>query len=187
MPIRLAHDDDAAAIAAIYAPYVASSTATFEVRAPSAVDMRQRLQEVAQQYPWLVFVDDDEQVCGYAYACAHRARAAYQWTAESSVYIAEDAHRRGIAKALYEALFRCLQHLGVHRVLAGITAGNDGSTRFHQSFGFTRVGTYVDVGFKFDAWHDVTWWQLPLLSGPPLQPPRPAAQHQDELASLLHA
>jgi phosphinothricin acetyltransferase len=105
--------------------------------------------------PWLAF-DSDGAVLGFAYASPHRARAAYRWSVDSSVYVRSGTRHRGIAKALYGALFELLRRQGYVNVYAGITLPNPASVRLHESTGFSLVGTYARVGFKFGRWHDVT-------------------------------
>jgi len=170
--IRPATEDDAAAVAAIYAPYVRDTAVSFEVDAPAAAEMRQRIARTLPQYPWLVCARGPE-VLGYAYGSQFRVRAAYQWSVEVTVYVAAQAHRHGIGRALYTALIRLLVLQGYHRAYAGITLPNPASIGLHESLGFTRVALYHAVGFKRGAWHDVGSWELSLQppslpSGPPL-------------------
>ncbi len=163
--IRLAGDEDAAAIAAIYEPYVAALPVSFEVDVPSASDIRRRLKETLVSHPWLVYEEDGE-VGGYAYASKHRLRAAYQWSVETSAYVAVPFQRRGVGRALYTALFRILAAQGYVNAYAGITLPNPASVSLHESVGFQLVGVYRQIGFKLGTWHDVGWWQLPLQESP---------------------
>lgn len=171
--IRSATPADAAAIRAIYAPHVTDSATSFETEVPSVDEIRRRIEAILPTHPWLV--DDDpgkpEQaaggVTGYAYAGPHRARAAYQWAAEVSVYVDGRARRRGVARALYEALLERLRAQGVALALAGITLPNDASVGFHESLGFRPVGVFPALGFKHGAWHDVGWWTLRLRDTSP--------------------
>ena len=100
--IRMATLDDAGAVAAVYRPYVESTVISFEVVPPTADEMRGRIRAVLERCPWLVD-EDDGQVVGYAYASAHHARAAYQWSVDTAVYVHQDCHRRGIGRQLYAA------------------------------------------------------------------------------------
>jgi len=165
--IRLASSDDAADVAAIYAPYVRDTAITFEIEPPSADEMRDRIVKTLVGYPWLVCVQGAG-VVGYAYAGQHRSRAAYQWSADVSIYVRTGAHRRGIGRALYTALLRMLPLQGYCNAYGGVTLPNPASVGLHESFGFRPVGIYERVGFKHGAWHDVGWWALRLQS-----PPRP--------------
>jgi phosphinothricin acetyltransferase len=171
--IRLASPDDGAAVAAIYHPYVADTVISFEVEPPTEDDMRSRIAAVLEKLPWLVY-EDDGRVVGYAYASAHRAREAYQWSVDVAVYVAADQHRRGIGRRLYGELFPALRRLGYVNAYAGITLPNDKSVGLHEAMGFVRVGIYRSVGFKLGQWRDVGWWHLP-LQDPPADPEPPVA------------
>jgi L-amino acid N-acyltransferase YncA len=159
--LRDVRDGDAEAIARIYAPYVETTADSFEETAPDAAEMRRRFASVTASYPWLVATLDGE-VAGYAYGTTHRARPAYRQSVEVSVYVDERAQRRGIARLLYGALFRELAARRYHRAFAGITASNEGSIAFHRAVGFTPVGVFHEVGYKFGRWHDTSWWERDL-------------------------
>lgn len=153
-------------MAAIYAPYVTGNAVSFELEAPSADAMAERIRAcLGQGYPWLV-AEQDGRVVGYAYGGQHRVRAAYNPTVEVSAYVAADAQRGGVGRELYLALFDELKAQGRRLLVAGITMPNDASVAFHQALGFTRVGVFRNIGFKFGRWWDVGWWQLDL--GEPL-------------------
>lgn len=156
MHLRPAGEDDAAAVAAVYAPYVSDSVVSFEDVPPDAAEIRRRML-VAPRLPWLVAID--EGVVGFAYAAPHRTRAAYRWSVDVSVYLHASARGRGIGRALYGELFPLLSELGYVSAFAGIALPNPASIALHESFGFVPVGTYRDVGFKHGRWHDVGWWQ----------------------------
>jgi L-amino acid N-acyltransferase YncA len=158
MLIRPVKFDDADQIAAIYAPIVEHTPISFEEHAPSAAEMRERIRSYTAAYPWLVAISGDD-VLGYAYACAHRERAAYRWSVNSSIYLREEARGRGLGRTLYAELFRHLETRRFHAVFAGIALPNEASVALHRSLGFTHVGTYHEVGFKFGAWFDTSWWQ----------------------------
>lgn len=162
--IRLATPDDAAAIREVYRPSIEESAASFEMEVPSIDKMRNRIEHCLRDYPWLVF-DDEQGVCGYAYAGPHHPRAAYRWTANVSVYVDRRAHRQGIARRLYLALFKILEQQGVRSVLAGISVPNPASHAFHEALGFQQVGSFPGVGYKQGQWLDVSWWSLPLGEG----------------------
>jgi phosphinothricin acetyltransferase len=162
--IRMATPDDAAAIAGIYRPIVESTAISFEIVAPDVDEMRRRIQEITASQPWLVCAWDGV-VAGYAYAATHRARAAYQWSVDTSVYVDERFRRRGIGEALYRSLFALLTAQGYANAFAGITLPGSASVALHEHVGFTPVGIYRRVGYKLGAWHDVGWWQRPLDRG----------------------
>ncbi|MDP9117805.1 MAG: N-acetyltransferase family protein [Actinomycetota bacterium] len=169
--IRPARGADAAAIAAIYAPSVSDSAASFELVPPSAEEMGNRIQR-RPRLPWLVAQVQDE-VVGYAYAGRHHERAAYGWSADCSVYIAAGSRRHGVGRALYVALFAELRQLGYVSVFAGIALPNASSVALHERMGFATVGIYPNAGFKFGRWHDVGWWWLRLTPTLPTDPPLP--------------
>ena len=152
---------DAAAVRAIYAPYVLDSATSFETAVPDEVEIRRRIEAQADRYPWLVF-EIDREVVGYAYASTHRARPAYRWSVDVSVYVTPRLHRRGIGRSLYVPLLELLRQQGFVNAYAGIALPNPSSVGFHESFGFESIGTYRGVGFKFDRWHDVMWLHLRL-------------------------
>ena len=162
MKVRRATEADAAAIAAIYAPYVTGTIVSFETEAPDASEMARRIAEVGDAYPWLIACEDD-QVRGYAYACAFRGRPAYRFTVETTVYVADGAERRGIGSLLYRSLLPVLERQGFAQAIAAITLPNEASVRLHEGLGFHQVGTYERVGFKFREWRSVGLWQRGLL------------------------
>lgn len=164
--IRSARPEDAAAIQAIYAPYVATSAVSFELEVPTVAEMAERVAHYQATHPWLVCVRDG-QVVGYAYASAHRARLAYQWSTEVSVYVADAHQRAGVARTLYEALFARLRAQGYTCALAGITQPNPKSVSFHAALGFQEIARYRNIGFKFGQWWDTVWMQLDWSDGPP--------------------
>lgn len=160
--IRMADPNDAAAVAAVYQPYVTDAVTSFETDAPDAAEMAARIEKVLVHAPWLVSTDGGGAVTGYAYASRHRDRAAYQWSVDVAVYIHAAHHRRGIGRALYEKLFALLKLQGFFVAHAGVTLPNAASVGLHESLGFVPVGVYPAVGWKFGAWLDVGWWRLPL-------------------------
>lgn len=174
MEIRDATTDDAAACAAVYAPYVRDTAITFELEpAPTADDFAQRIARAQRQHAWLVATDDDGHVFGYAYGGPYKERAAYRWACEVSVYLEPGRRRTGSGRALYEHLFARLAERGFLTAVAGMTQPNPASEGLHRAMGFTPVGTYARIGFKHGAWHDVTWFQRPLGDGPQSGPDAP--------------
>ena len=161
--IRYATPADAAACAEIYAPYVRDTTITFELEPPNEEQMAERIERALSSHAWLVLVDDD-QVIGYAYGGEFKARAAYRWSCEVSVYLAGNRHRSGGGRALYLALFERLSARGFRTAVAGMTLPNEASVGLHASLGFEPVGTYRRIGWKLGAWHDVAWAQRPLAT-----------------------
>jgi L-amino acid N-acyltransferase YncA len=172
--IRVAKPDDAEAVAAIYAPIVLETTISFDWVPPTVDDFRARIAKTLAKYPWLVAVDEHDAVAGYVHAGSHRDSPSYQWSVNTTVFIREDSRGHGIGRALYAELFRQLVDLGYYRAFAGIALPNAGSVALHESVGYTPLGVYENVGFKFGAWRDVGWWskQLQHPAANP-QPPRP--------------
>lgn len=177
MLIRPAQTDrDADACAAIYAPSVTGSAASFEEEPPDGAEMGRRIAHISERYPWLV-AESEGTVIGYAYASPHRERAAYRWSVDAAVYVGEGHRGRGVGRALYQALFERLARQGLRTVCAGITLPNAASVALHESCGFRPIGVYRNIGFKAGRWHDVGWWQLDLApgsDGPPVEPGPPA-------------
>ncbi|MFI4981373.1 MAG: arsinothricin resistance N-acetyltransferase ArsN1 family B [Nevskiales bacterium] len=180
--IREAQARDATMIAAIYAPYVRDTTVSFEVEPPAPEEMGRRLAAIGARYPWLV-AEQGGRVIGYAYAGEHRSRAAYRWDVDVAVYLAADAHRRGVGRRLYLALFEVLRRLGHVNAYAGIALPNDASVGLHETLGFVPVGIYRQVGYKHGGWHDVGWWAL-ALQAPPSNPAEPMPFPMLDHASL---
>jgi L-amino acid N-acyltransferase YncA len=172
--LRAATPDDAAAIAGIYASYVAASVVSFETDAPDAEAMRERIEAAAPLYPWLVG-DDAGAILGYSYAAPFRPRPAYRFTVETTIYLRPDACGRGLGAALYAPLLAILEAQGFTQAIAAITLPNEASVRLHERLGFQPAGTYRQVGWKLGAWHDVGLWQRALAPAttPPSEP-RPA-------------
>ena len=163
--IRLVTPADATAVHAIYAPVVRDTIISFEVEPPSIDEMRSRIEKTLRGYSWLVD-ERDCKVVGYTYASRHSERAAYNWSANVSVYVSAMARRMGVGTALYRALFALLRLQGVVNVYAGVTLPNAASVALHEAMGMTPVGVYRQVGYKFGAWHDVGWWEMTLGERP---------------------
>ena len=164
--IRLATERDAGQIAAIYAPMVSNTIISFEWDPPSADQMRGRIENTLERFPWLVR-ERHGSVSGYAYASAHRSRGAYQWSVDVSAYIHESERRMGVGRALYTSLFSVLALQGFYNAYAGIALPNPASVGMHEAVGFRPVGVYREVGYKFDTWHNVGWWQRALREKTP--------------------
>jgi L-amino acid N-acyltransferase YncA len=169
--VRDATSQDAAACAAIYAPYVLESAISFESDPPDVAQMADRIVAAQRSHAWLV-LEDDGRVLGYAYGGPYKQRAAYRWSCEVSVYLERGRRRTGGGRLLYEALFERLAARGVRTVVAGMTLPNDASVGLHRALGFEPVGTYRRIGWKNGAWHDVAWAQRGIgdASDPPSEP-----------------
>jgi L-amino acid N-acyltransferase YncA len=150
---------DAASIATIYNHYVRETVVTFEEAPISANDMAQRIADVTDRLPWLVW-EEDARVVGYACATPWKVRAAYRHSVESSIYLAPEATGRAIATRLYAALIADLRERGLHCVIGGAALPNAASVALHESLGFTKVAEFRQVGYKFNRWIDVAYWEL---------------------------
>jgi L-amino acid N-acyltransferase YncA len=159
--IRPATPSDAAACLAIYAPYVESTTVSFETIVPTLEEFAARIEKVQAGWCWLV-AEQAGEILGYAYGSMHRERPAYKWSTEVSAYVNPAFHRQGVATALYAQLLSRLAEMGYHQAFAGIALPNVSSIAMHKSLGFTDIGVFKSVGRKFDAWHDVAWLQRAL-------------------------
>ena len=156
--IRPACETDIPAILEIYAPYILTSTATFEYEVPSPELFTQRFRSITAQFPWLVWVEDGC-ILGYAYASAPYERAAFSWCAEPSVYLRPEARGRGIAAKLYAVLEKLLEIQGYQVLYALITAQNQESLRFHEKAGYRFMVEFPRCGFKFGRWLGLVWME----------------------------
>lgn len=171
--VRPAKRADIPAITRIYAHAVEHGTASFELTAPDEAEMARRMAELtARNFPYLVAIVDGE-VAGYAYAGPYRARPAYRFTVENSVYVAPQIHRRGVGKALLDALIDACTGLGFRLMVAVIGDLNQAaSIGVHLAAGFTHVGVLENIGYKFDRWLDTVLMQRALGPGATTQPTR---------------
>ena len=166
--IRTATPDDAESLQAIYRPYVETTAITFEAAdaAPTVGQFRARIIATLDTYPWIV-AERDGVICGYAYTGRFKARAAYDWAVETSLYVREDLRGLGIGRALHEQLERISIFQGIQNLNACITCTSrtddpyltDASIRFHEVLGYTPVGTFHSCGFKFGRWYDMCWME----------------------------
>ncbi|HWM87553.1 MAG TPA: GNAT family N-acetyltransferase [Kofleriaceae bacterium] len=159
--IQLATAGDVPAIAWLVNRAAETGTANFATEPEPVADWLRDWQETAASHPWLV-ARSNGRVLGFAKASPHRARGAYRWTAEVTVYIDESRHGEGLGTALYGALIPLLRAQGFVTLLAGITAGHVASERLHARAGFARCGTFHRSGWKWGAWYDVGYWELQL-------------------------
>jgi L-amino acid N-acyltransferase YncA len=164
LTVRDASRLDAAACAAIYAPYVTGTAISFEAEPPSEVEMSARISAAARSHAWLV-AEADGRVIGYAYGGPFASRAAYQWSCEVSVYLEMGRRRTGAGRALYSELLPRLVARGFRVAVAKMTLPNDGSVGLHKAMGFQETGVHPRIGFKHGAWHDVAITQLDLVPG----------------------
>ena len=160
--IRPAAVTDAGAISRIYNHYVTNTTITFEEQGVSAGEMAERIQEVTEaDLPWLV-AEQGGDIIGYAYVSKWKGRCAYRFSVESTVYVDHAFAGQGYGTQLYETLLAKLHAGPVHVVIGGIALPNAASVALHEKFGFKKVAQFQEVGFKFDRWIDVGYWQTTL-------------------------
>jgi phosphinothricin acetyltransferase len=172
LAIRLAAEADVPRIAAIYAHHVLTGLATFETEPPDAGEMLRRYRDlVPRNFPYLV-AEADGRVLGYAYAGPYRARAAYRYTVEDSIYLDPDAARHGVGRRLLDALIEASTRAGFRQMIAVIgDSANVGSIRVHERCGFRMVGALEATGFKFGRWVDTVLMQRALGEGGRTLPP----------------
>lgn len=161
--IRPARAEDAAAMAEIYNPFIRYTVVTFDEAPVDAVSMADRLaQTTGAGFPWLVVQTAESPCAGYAYAGPWRTRPSYRFTCETAIYLAPGIRRRGRGTRLYRDLLDALRQQGFHAAVGGITLPNPESVNFHEKLGFRKVAHFPEVGWKFNRWLDVGFWQITL-------------------------
>lgn len=157
--IRPVAISDAEAIASIYNHYILNTVITFEEQAVSAIEIAERIKAVeSASLPWLVSESSNE-VVGYAYASKWHGRSAYRYSTEITVYLDPAAIGQGLGAALYADLFPILRKKQIHAVIGVIALPNEVSIALHEKFDLTKVAHFKEVGFKFNQWVDVGYWQ----------------------------
>ena len=164
--IRPATEADIPHITRIYAHAVRHGTASFELEPPDEAEMTRRMRALLDEgYPYLV-AESAGTVLGYAYAGSYRTRPAYRFTVENSVYVAPEAHRRGVGRVLLARLIKESEARGYRLMIAVIgDSAQTPSIELHRAAGFKMVGALEGVGYKFDRWLDTVLMQLPLGKG----------------------
>ncbi|MDO4491631.1 MAG: GNAT family N-acetyltransferase [Lachnospiraceae bacterium] len=165
MKIEAVTKADAAELLAIYAPYVTDTAVSFEYEVPSLEEFESRIESIASRLPYLKAVEDGR-IIGYAYAAPFKGRKAYDWSAETTIYLRQDQRRKGTGRALYQQLEQLLQKIGIMNMNACIAVPGEESPRltmdsilFHERMGFLPVGTFHNSGYKFDIWYDMMWME----------------------------
>ena len=179
--IRYATLADAPRILEIYAFYVEHTAISFEYTVPTLEEFRGRMERTLRRYPYLV-VEEAGRIEGYCYAGPFVGRAAYDWSAELTIYLDPGAKKRGYGRLLYEALEKELSEMGVLNLYAciGQTDTEDeyltnNSPQFHAHMGFSLVGKFQKCGYKFGRWYDMIWMEKLIGVHGPDQPPVTAA------------
>jgi L-amino acid N-acyltransferase YncA len=157
--------DDVAELLSIYEPYVTNTAITFEYDVPALEEFQERIAKISSKYPYIKAVEQGE-ILGYAYAHAFRERRAYDWSVETTIYVKQGSHRRGIGTSLYRELEQRLKRMGILNMNAciAVVAKEDehltgASCRFHESMGFTPAGRFHNAGYKFQKWYDIVWME----------------------------
>ena len=171
--IRTARPDaDAAGLLDIYAYYVRSTAITFEYAVPDILEFEQRIKSTLESYPWIV-AEIGGSLAGYAYAGRFKARDAYAWAVETSIYVSHDCRQSGLGRCLYAALENVLRRQHVINCNACITWSETedarlthASVRFHEKMGYSMVGTFHKCGYKFDRWYSVIWMEKVIADRP---------------------
>jgi L-amino acid N-acyltransferase YncA len=157
--IRPCRQADAASICAIYNHHVVNTVVTFEETPVANEEMARRIDEIGAAWPWLV-CEERGTVAGYAYAAPWKARSAYRFSVETTVYLEPSFFRRGIGTRLYQALIDELKNGDAHCAVGGIALPNPASVALHEKLGFAKIGHFKEVGCKFGRWIDVGYWEL---------------------------
>ncbi|MEW6991811.1 N-acetyltransferase family protein [Colwelliaceae bacterium 6441] len=158
--IRRVSEQDIASITELYNHYIANTVVTFEEALLVSNDIAARVKQIETDgLPWIIAEDKEGQLLGYAYASKWRERFAYRFSVEVTVYLQANLGAKGIGSQLYEQLFFQLKEKGVHSVIGGITLPNPASIALHEKFGMQKSAHFKEVGFKFNQWLDVGYWQ----------------------------
>jgi phosphinothricin acetyltransferase len=166
--LRAATPDDASAIAAIYAPYVATNAVSFESDAPNARQMRTRIEGSKNVYPWIVAVEGDV-ILGYAYAKPFRPGETHRFGVEVAVYAAGELEGKGVRRSLLASLVATLSEQNFTQAICTLMTPNDKLIQLYESVGFRRAGAYREVCYKNGQWSDIGLWQRELSE--PANPP----------------
>ncbi len=157
--IRNVEIKDAKAIADIYNYYVKNTIITFEEDEVSEDEMKKRIKSHSLDLPWIVY-EEEGQVCGYAYASKWSLRSAYRYCVESTIYLDHKKKGKGIGVRLYKELLDILAKRGICVVIGVVALPNEASAKLHEKLGFEKVGKFKKIGYKFEKWIDVGYWQL---------------------------
>ncbi len=157
--IRPSVDADVPRLCEIYNHYIRETVVSFEEQPIEVAEMARRIADVRARFPWLV-VEAEDGIAGYAYASPWKARSAYRFAAESTIYLAPESLGRGLGTRLYAELLAALRRCDVHRAVGCIALPNAASVALHERLGFRKIGIFDEVGWKFGRWVDVGYWEL---------------------------
>lgn len=163
--IRVAAEEDAPRILAVYAPYIARTAITFEYDAPTPAQFRERIAHTLRRYPYLA-AEQDGEILGYAYAGTFIGRSACDWAAEASIYLRADCRRAGLGRRLYGALEAVCRAQNLVNLNASVACADEedeyltrDSLLFHEHMGFREIGRFRKCGYKFGRWYDLAWME----------------------------
>ncbi len=157
--IRNVRKEDAKQICNIYNYYVENTIITFEEEPVSLNEMENIIIEISSSMPWFVY-EEEKRIIGYAYASKWKGRCAYRYSVEATVYVKNDTLGKGIGTKLFKNLLEKLKNKGIHAVLGGIALPNEKSLKLHEKLGFKKTAHLKEVGYKFNKWIDVGYWEL---------------------------
>jgi len=157
--IRKITIEDAPEIMDIYNYYVDNSIVTFDVHHASLEKIQIKIQNTLEKFPWIVFEENNE-ILGYAHGSEWKAKDGYKHSTETTVYLKHNALKKGLGTLLYKELINQLKDLHFHALIGCITLPNDASIALHEKLGFKKIGHFKEVGYKFDRWIDVGYWEL---------------------------
>ena len=157
--IREAGRKDTRELLEIYRPYVEKTAITFEYEVPTEEEFSNRMTGILNKYPYLVAVNENNEIIGYTYASAFKGRRAYDWSVETSIYIKEGRHGEGVGRMLYQKLEESLRKMGICNMCACIAYPNPESEIFHEKLGFQTVAHFHKSGFKMGKWYDMIWME----------------------------
>lgn len=160
--IRRVKPADAAAICDIYNYYVENTMISFEEKPVSKNEMESRIRNISSKYPYLIREEEDGEINGFVYACPWKDRSAYRFSAELSVYVRKGFLGRGIGWELMERILEEARTTDLHSLVSGIALPNERSIALHEKAGFRKIAQFDEIGFKFNKWHDVGYWELVL-------------------------
>ncbi len=181
--IRFVSGSDAESLLKIYAQYI-DTPVTFDYSLPTVTQFQNNINRIVSEYPYLVY-EEEGIILGYAYAHRHMEKAAYQWNAETTIYLDRDACSRGIGTRLYSVLLDLLKLQGVRNVYGCVTHPNERSERLHEALGFQKTGTYHQAGYKCGRWYDVVWYELSLTDHQDGEEPLEPCSIHDVAPALL--
>ncbi len=150
---------DTSQIADIYNYYILNTVITFETEPLSENEIQKRINNITTNYPWIVYEDKNE-ILGYAYASQWNSRCAYKSTIETTIYLKNNLKGKGIGTTLYQELINRVKKMKIHAIIGGVALPNKASIALHEKLGYTKVAQFKEVGYKFNKWIDVGYWEL---------------------------